>query len=154
VIFLALITLVLWLIGRAELALKLAKGYLLLWVVVGVVSLIVKLIHRLFGMSIYDRSAAYIASGILASSVLVMGWSAFTGIAVHSFVEGTSVSASVMLWVVGALSSFVGWFVVIADYGGHLYKIVSLPIALASFALFAVWPGPGRAMYGWFFALF
>jgi hypothetical protein len=77
IVFLALITLVLWPMSYPDLVVRLAIGYALLWLVVFAVSLLVNVIHRFFRLSIYDRSGAYIASGILGSAVLVTGWAAF-----------------------------------------------------------------------------
>ena len=35
-----------------------------------------------------------------------------------------------------------------------LNVLISLPLALAAFLVFSVWPASGRAIYGWFFRLF
>jgi len=46
------------------------------------------------------------------------------------------------------------YFVVSSFYQGTVYKLISLPLALAGFLVFSVWPASGRALYGWFFRLF
>jgi hypothetical protein len=60
----------------------------------------------------------------------------------------------VILYLVGVLSCLIAFFAVSSFYQGHVYKLVSLPLALLSFIVFGVWPAGGRLMYGWFFELF
>lgn len=153
-ILLAVIALVLWPMGKAVLAFRLAKGYAIFWLVVYVVAPAVAIIQRIFRLNVYDHSAAYVASGLFGSAVLVTGWSAFAALTLHGFVGGTSVWVAAIIWLFGFLSSCIAYFVVGTYYVGEIYKFVSLPLALASFVVFAIWPAIGGALYGWFFAFF
>ena len=154
VAFLALIALLLWPLGRPSLALRLAKGYVVLWVLTGVAVLLSSRMQDFFRVNIYDRSNAYIISNLAVSCFMQVGWSAFAALSVHSFAQGTPVWIVVALYLVGVVSCLIAFFVVSSFYQGHIYKLVSLPLALVSFIVFGVWPAVGRLMYGWFFELF
>jgi hypothetical protein len=154
-VFLALTALLLWPLERAMLALRLLKGYALLWVIVFLVGGIANRVQRFFRVDIYSHPDAYVISNISVSGFLVIGWSAFAALVVHSFLlAGTPVWVASILYVVGLLSSFVALMVVTSFYQGHIYKLFNLPVALVGFIIFAVWPATGRVSYGWFFNLF
>jgi hypothetical protein len=153
-VFLALIVSLLWSLGSPLLAFRLAKGYGVLWGLTGAAALLGNRIQELFGVSLYDRSNAYVISNLAVSCVLQTCWSAFAALAVRSFVPGAPVWIVVILYLVGVLSCLVAFFAVSSFYQGHIYKVVSLPLALIGFVVFSVWAAAGRAMFGWFFELF
>lgn len=154
ILFLALSSLLLWSLGRAVLALRLAKGYVVLWVVTFVSAGLVYRIQGLCRVNMYDHGNAYIISNLAVSCFLQAGWAAFAALTIHSFVAGTPVWMVVLLYLVGGLACLVAFFAVSSFYHGHIYKFVSLPLVLVSFIVFSVWPASGRFMYGWFFNLF
>jgi hypothetical protein len=154
ILFLALIALLLWLLGRPVLALRLAKGYVLLWIIVYVSALLVRLIQRLFRVDIYTHADAYVVSNLIVSCFLQAGWAAFAALAVHSFMAAAPVWFVVILYLVGVISCLITFFAVSSFYQGHIYKLVSLPLALVGFIVFSIWPATGRALYGWFFDFF
>jgi hypothetical protein len=154
VVFLALIALLLWPLDKPALAFHLAKGYGVLWLVIFVTFLLLNRIHRLFRVNIYDHSNAYVISNLSTSCFLQAGWAAFAALTLERFVVSTPVWTVVILYIVGALSCLVAFFAVSSFYQGHIYKMVSLPVALISFIVFSVWPTGGGAVYGWFFDLF
>lgn len=154
VVFLALIALLLWPLNRSLLGFRLAKGYAVLWVLTCVLALLGNRIQEFFRVNLYDRSNAYVISNLAVSCLLQVGWSAFAAGAIHSFASGASVWLAVILYLVGVLSCLIAFFVVSAFYQGHIYKLISLPLALMSFIVFAVWPAVGRVLFGWFFDLF
>ena len=154
VVFLALIVLLLWPLGRPLLAFRLAKGYGVLWGLTCVATLLGNRIQEFFRVNIYDRANAYVISNLAVSCFLQVGWSAFAAPTVHSFVPGAHIWIVVILYFVGVLSCLIAYFAVSSFYQGHIYKMVSLPLALISFIVFSVWPASGRVMYGWFFELF
>ena len=154
VVFLALIVLLLWPLGSTGLALRLAKGYGVLWGVTCVAVLLAARVQEFYRVNIYDRSNAYVISNLAVSCSLQVGWSAFAALTVHSFVAGASIWLAVLLHLVGVLSCLIAFFAVSSFYQGHIYKLVSLPLALVSFIVFSVWPAGGRLIYGWLFALF
>jgi len=153
VVFLALLALLLWALGMPALAFRLAKGYAILWVVVFVTAVLVNRIHRLFRVNLYDHSNAYVISNLAISCFFQAGWSAFAALTIHSLVPGAPVWVAVALYLVGALSCLITFFAVSSFYQGHIYKMVSLPLALVCFIVFSIWPGSGRVVYGWFFDL-
>ena len=148
VVFLALIVLLLWPLGRPLLAFRLAKGYGVLWGLTFVAAVLGNRIQEFFRVNIYDRANAYVISNLAVSCFLQVGWSAFAALTVHSFVRGAPVWIAVILHVVGALSCLIAFFAVSSFYQGHIYKMVSLPLALVSFIVFSAWPAGSRLMYG------
>ena len=150
ILFLALAALLLWPLDRLRLALDLAKGYGVLWVVTSIVAPWVRWLHRRLRMDLYHRANVYILSNLAVSCLLQVAWSAFAALAVRSFVTGVPVWAAILLYVVGVLSCLSAFFAVSAFYQGHIYKLLSMPIALVGFLVFSVWPASGGAVFGWF----
>jgi hypothetical protein len=152
--FLALAALLLWPLGRPVLAFRLAKGYGVLWVVICVIAILVNRIQKLFRVNLYDHANAYVNSNLAVTCFLQAGWAAFAALTVQGFVAGAPNWFVVVLYSVGGLSCLIAFFAVTSFYQGHIYKLISLPLALVSFIVFSVWPASGRAVYGWFFNLF
>lgn len=153
-LFVGLSALLLWPLGKATLAIQLAKGYLVFWVVLSFASWVLGLGQRMFRVETDPPSSTYVFTNLGLSVFLQMGWSAFAVLAVSGFLTGSSTWLSAGLHLTGFLSSLVASFMVGAFYQGTLYKFVNGPLALASYLVFAVWPALGRAIYGWFFGLF
>jgi hypothetical protein len=153
-VFLAMIALLLWPLGKLALAFRLAKGYAILWLVILVTFALISRLHRLFRVDIYTHANAFVISNLVLSCFLQAGWSAFAALTIQNSVFSTPVWIVVTLYVVGVLSCLVAFFAVSSFYQGHIYKFVSLPLALIAFIVFSVWPASGRALYGWFFDLF
>jgi hypothetical protein len=147
VIFLALVALLLWPLGKAMLALRLAKGYGLLWFLVYVTFLLLSHIQNLFRVNIYDRHWAFVISNLAVSCLLQVGWAVFAALAIHSFVAGSPVGIMVVVYAVGILSCLISFFAVSSFYQGQIYKIISLPLATISFGLFSVWAEVGSVTY-------
>jgi hypothetical protein len=140
ILFLALISLLLWPLSLLRLAWDLAKDYGVLWIVIVVTTALVNRLQRLFRTNLYDRSNAYVISNLAVSCLLQVGWSAFAALTVHRFVDGVPVWTAIALYLVGALSCLITFFAVSSLYQGTIYKLVSLPLALVSFLVFSVWP--------------
>jgi hypothetical protein len=154
IVFLALMALLLWPLGRALMALRMAKGFWVFWVVMYVTAVVALRLRRMFRVDIDSHYDAYVISALVVSGFLQAGWSAFAAHIVQSFVAGAPVWVACGLYLAGLLSCHVAFNVVSAFYGGQLYRLVNLPLALISFVVFSVWPAGGRAVYGWFFDLF
>ena len=138
-LFLALIAVLLWLLGRSALTLALVKGYGLLWISLFVSAALVNLAHRLFRVNIYDHANAYVISNLVVSCILQAGWAAFAATAVYRFTPLGSIWVMVFLYTVGVLSCLTAYFAVSSFFQGHIYKLVSLPLALVIFLIFSVW---------------
>ncbi len=154
VLFLGLIALLLWPLGKLMLVLELARGYGILWIVTCGAALLVHRIQGFFRVNIYDHANAFVVSNLAVSCFLQAGWAAFAALSVHRFVPGVPVWGVVILYLVGVVSCLAAFLAVSALYQGHIYKLVSLPLTLVCFLVFSVWPVSGRAVYGWFFRLF
>jgi hypothetical protein len=152
--FLALVALLLWPLGKAMMAFRLAKGYGYLWAILYIASSLVSRIQEYFRVNQYDHADAYVNSNLAVSCLLQIGWSAFAALTVHGFVAGAPIWMIVILYFVGVLSCLIAYCVVSSFYQGHIYKMISLPLALVCFIVFSVWPASVRLMYGWLFELF
>ncbi len=149
--FLGLLALLLWPLGRTLLALRLAKGYALFWLVIYVTLLVLILCRRIFRMGLDSHFDAYVLSNLAFSGLLQAGWSAFAALTVHGFVGSTPGWAGVaLLYLGGLLSCYVAFNIVSSFYSGSLYRRVNLPLALVSYIVFSAWPVGGRVLYGWF----
>lgn len=151
-VFLLVAGLVLWLVGHGALAWQFAKGYALLWLLLAVLSPILNIIQRMFRLNMYDNANVFVASNLLVSGVLVLGWSAFAALAVQ--VAGAAGWIVWLLYVIGFLASYIGQQVVGAIFNGTIYQLANLVLAVLSFIVFAIWPALARASFGWFFNLF
>jgi len=154
VLFVALVALLLWPLGSVVLALRLSKGYVVLWIVTWIATALLYRAQQLFRVDMYERANAYVFSNLTVSCLLQMGWSAFAALGVQGFVGGVGVWTAVAVYGAGLLSCLVAFYVVSAFYYGEVYRFLSLPLALASFVVFSVWPASGRVLYGWFFDIF
>ena len=154
IIFLLLVALLLWPLCRPGLALRLAKGYCVLWVDTYAIAILVNRIQRFFRVDLDDHPDAYVISNLVVSCFLQAGWSAFAALTVHSFTQGASIWMTLTLYLVGASSCLIAFFAVSSFYQGHIYRMISLPLSLIGFIVFSVWPASGRVLYGWFFELF
>lgn len=153
-VFLLLIALLLWPLGRAGLAWRLTKAYWIFWTAVIAVSCVLALAQRIFKMDLYSRGDAYIITGLAMSGFLQVGWSAYAAPVIHNSTTGASVLVMIILYVVGGISAYVAAVIVGAFYMGGLYRLVNSGLAILSFIVFSVWPAAGSAMYGWFFNIF
>jgi hypothetical protein len=153
-VFLLLVTLLLWPLGRVGMAWQLAKAYWIFWTAVIVIACVVALAHRIFRMDLYSHANAYIITGLVTSDFLQVGWSAFVAPIIYGSVSGAPVWMVIVLYAVGAVSCWVAAVIVAAFYLGTLYRMVNLALSILSFVVFSVWPAAGSAIYGWFFKLF
>jgi hypothetical protein len=140
IIFLALNTLLLWPLDRLMLALGLAKGYGVLWLAICLTAVLLNHIQRFFRVNLYEHFNAYMLSNLVVSCFLQMGWSAFAALTVNNFVTGVPIWMALILYLAGFLSCLIAFFAVSSFYQGTIYKLVSLPLALAGFLVFSVWP--------------
>lgn len=148
---LGVITLLLWPLGELKLALSLAKGMGVLYVTTYVVFLVQLLIHRIFRVDVDDRFDAFLLSNLAVSALLHVGWSAFAALTVRAAAAGEPVWRTAILWVIGLFTCWMAYNVVGTWYSGRFYRYKNLPLAAASFAVFALWPAAARFLFGWYF---
>jgi hypothetical protein len=153
-LFLGLAALALWPLGMASLAARLAKGYAVLWAAVSFSAITLGMVQAILRVNLYDHAKAFFYSNMAASALLLSCWSAFAALAVRAAAAAAPVGVAAFLYVVGFLASFVAWKAVCVIYRGELYQVYNLPVGLAGFVLFALWPAAARTLYGWFFDLF
>jgi len=154
IVFVALTALLLWPLGEAPVALRLAKGYWVFWSVVIAASTVMVLAQRIFRMDLYERFDAYVLSGLALSAFLQIGWSAFAALVIRSAVGDTSAWLTITVYGVGVVACYVASVIVGVFYMGSLYRVVNSALAILAFVLFSLWPSAGATIYGWFFELF
>lgn len=150
-VFLALVALVLWPLGKAATALSLARGFWAFWTAFILMTMLVAVVHRLFRLDLYSHPDAYVILGLVVSGVLQTGWSAFAALTVGGAAAGAPLWLAAVLYFAGLLSCWVSLNIVFTNYTGSIYRMVNLVLTPASFALFCVWPASARAIFGWFF---
>lgn len=153
-IFVALAALLLWPLGKPMMALRLAKGYSILWVVTALTGAALYRVQKFFRVDTDTHYDALVISNLAHAVLLLAGWSAFAALTIRVFVSGTPGWIALILWLIGLLSSHIAFIVLSSFYKGTVYKMVNAILASITFIVFAVWPASGRAIYGWFFDLF
>ena len=153
IFFLALTTLLLWPLGMATFAWRLAKGYWIFWTVVIITSALMVLVQRFFRLGLYSRFDAYVISGLALSGFLQAGWSAFVALVVRSSLTTASIRMAIVVYAISVVSCYVAAVIVGAYYAGGLYRMANLAVAILSFVVFTIWPALAAAIYGWFFDL-
>jgi hypothetical protein len=153
-LFVAPAALILWPLGDASLALRFARGGLVLWGVLCVTRVALAFVHRKLRVDMYSHFDAYVISCAALGAFLQAGWSAFAALAVRDFASNANAWPAVVLYFVGLLSCYVAFNVVSAFYTGHIYRLINIAASLVGFAVFCVWPTAARAAYGWFFRIF
>ena len=150
-VFVALIALLLWPLGRVNMAVRLAKGYWIFWTVLIATSAVLALVQRYFRIDLYERYNAYVISGLALGGILQIGWSAFAAPVIRSFATNASVWMAIVLYGAGIVSAYVASVIVGCYYSGGIYRMVNSALAILSFIVFSVWPTAGLVIYGWFF---
>jgi hypothetical protein len=135
----ALSALVLWPMGKAGLAGRLAIGLCLFAIVVAVAVGVLALVEKLFRIESDPPSTAFVTLSLLFSGALQVGWSAYAALAARGFAPGASFGVVAAIYIVGFLSSFLAGTVVGAFFSGQLYKIVNAALAVAGYLIFAIW---------------
>lgn len=153
ILFLALTALLLWPFGKAGTAWRLTKGYWIFWTVLIVTSALMVVAQRLFRMDLYTRLDAYIISALIVSGFLQVGWSAYAAPVIRNTAAGSPILATIIVYAVGVVSSYVAAVIVGAYYTGGLYRMANSALAILTFIVFSIWPAAGLAIYGWFFNL-
>jgi len=151
ILFVALLMLLLWPLGRVNMAVRLAKGYWMFWTVLIMTSTVLALVQSYCRIDLYEHHNVYVISALTLGGIVQVGWSAFAAPVICSFAVNASLWVAVVLYVAGVVSAYVASIIVGSYYSGGLYRMVNSALALLSFLVFIVWPTAGLAMYGWFF---
>ena len=152
-VFLVLVLLVLWPMGKRTMALQLAAGYWIFWTAIIITATLLVLVQRIFRMDLDSHFDAYVITGLIASGFVQVGWSAFAAPLVRHFAADSAVWVSIILYAVGVVSCYVASVIVAAFFMGSIYRHVNALLAVISFIVFSVFPVAGNTIYGWFFHL-
>jgi hypothetical protein len=139
-IFLLVIALLLWPLGRVGMAWRLTKAYWMFWAAVIIIASLVALAHRIFRMDLYSHANAYVITGLVTGGFLQVGWAAYVAPIVHDAAVGAPVWVAIVLYVISLVSCWVASVIVAAFYLGTLYRMVNLALAIVSFIVFSLWP--------------
>jgi hypothetical protein len=148
-LFPALVALALWPAGSAGVGLRLLKGFVVLWLAVFVVYALAAWIQRRLRVDLYSHPDAFVVSNLLVSGILMLGWTAFAALVIRDAAAVAGLWLAGVLYLTGLLSGVVACQVLGSFYSGQVYKFACLLVACAGFILFAVWPTPARAAFGW-----
>ncbi len=152
VIVMAVLALLLWALGRPAVGLHFAKSYGVLWILLVVSIIVLAALESLAGINLDTHFNTIVVVNLSVSVLLVTGWSAFAALVMHKAAQDASWFVAGSLYVLGFLSCYLTFAVMTSFYSGSIYKIVTLPLALISFIVFALWPVAARTLFGWFFA--
>ncbi len=150
----ALAAAVLWPAGMPGVGLRLLKGFGLFWVFVFVLYALAAWVQRRLRVDLYSHPDAFVASNLLVSGILMLGWTAFAANVAREAAAAAGLWLAGVLYLFGLLSGVVACQVLGSFYSGQIYRFACLLVACAGFALFAVWPPAARAAFGWLFGLF
>jgi hypothetical protein len=140
--FLALQALALGPMGEWALLGAVAGGLAGLWAATAAAAAVLTVAYRRFRVGLYERHRVFVAANLAASVLLQGGWAVVAAPAVRAAAAGEPAGVAVALWAAGLLSCLVAFYVVSAFFHGHLYRFVSLPVALVAFVASGVWlPG-------------
>lgn len=152
-LFLGLMTLLLWPLGRLAFAGQLAWGFLGLWIFLLLVATLHGWIERWLRIDMYRNYNLYVLINLSVSLWLILGWSTYAAQLANPYLASAAGWRVGAFFTVGLLSSYVGSLVVTLVYRGTIYQLMSIPAALLGFILFVLWPASGQFLYGWFFNL-
>ena len=138
-VFLLVTTVIFLSLGKPSFVLQIGRGYLLLWGLLLFVVGVTNRVHDYFKINIYDHANVFLVSNLLASCGLQIAWAIFVALSVHRFCSTASLLVTIVINGMALLSSLVRFYVVSAFYQGHLYRFVSLPLALLTFGATSGW---------------
>lgn len=153
-LFLGLITLLLWPLGWLALVGQLTWGFLGLWILLFVFSALLGWVERWLRIDMYNRYNLYLLINVLVTLWFVLGWSTYAAQLTSHYSASEAGWRVVALAGIGLLSSYVGSLVVTLIFRGTIYHLISLPAVLLGYPLFVLWPASGQFVYGWLFDLF
>src|SRR5919112_856726 len=113
-------------LGDAALALRFAKGGLVLWAVLFLTYVALAFVQRKLDVDIYSHADAYVISGAAVGAIIQTGWSAFAALAVRDFASAAGAWPAAVLYLTGLLSCYVALTAVSAFYTGQIYKLINL----------------------------
>ena len=122
IVFVAVIALLIWPLGRVNMAVRLAKGYWMFWTVLIATNAVLALVQSYFRIDLYERYNAYVISGLALSGIVQIGWSAFAAPVIRSFATNASFWVAIVLYGAGFVSAYVASVIVGSYYSGGLYR--------------------------------
>lgn len=128
---------------------EITRGFGYLWGALMIGAGLMTWLQRLLKVQDDPPTDAYLLTGAAVGVALLTGWGGFSALLVREAASGAPVWAAAILWFGGLLAAHGAFSVVSAVYIGSFYRYVNAPVALAAYALFAVWPAAARALFGW-----
>lgn len=148
-IFLALVALVMWPLGKLPLASTLARGFGGLWIALIVSSLLLTAVQRLLRVDLDSRYTSYVISTLVVSTLLQVGWTAFAAQTAHAFSAGAAIRLGAVIYLLAFLSCWIASQVIAVSFAGQIYKVVNLALIPIAFAIFSLWPAGAQMLFGW-----
>lgn len=145
-VFFLVAGIVLWLAGQSVFFWQLAGGFVLFTLGVLAIALIARLIYGVARINMYDRANAYVALNIVLSVLPMLIWTAYAAHLASGAVNGFGLMSAAATHLTGALSCYAAHTMVHSQFRGTIYALVTLPIGLVGYALFAVFPWMARLL--------
>ncbi len=133
----ALAALALWPAGLAWVGLRLLKGFGVFWLVVFAACVAASSVQGRLRVDLYSHPNAFVASNMVVSGALMLGWTAFAAVVIGEAAAGAGAWLGGLLYLLGLLSCVAACQVLGSFYTGHVYKLACLVVACAGFALCA-----------------
>lgn len=125
------------------------RAFAVLWGVLLLSAGLMYWLHRWLRVEDDPPSDAYVLSNLALGAALLVAWGGYSALLVRGSSAGAPWWVGVGVHVAGVLAAHAAFSAVSAIYAGTIYRRVNLVVAMAAFAIFAVWPATARALFGW-----
>jgi hypothetical protein len=135
-----------WFAGQSVFFWQLAGGFVLFTLGVLAISLIGMLIQAAARINMYDRTNIYVGLNIVLSALPVLVWTAYAAHLASGAVNGFGMLSAAATHLVGFLSCYAAHTMVHSQFRGTIYALITLPIGLLGYVVFAVFPWLARIL--------
>ncbi len=146
VVFFLVAGILLWFAGQSVFFWQLAGGFVLFTLGVLAVALIGTLIQSIARINMYDRTNTYIGLNVILSALPMLIWTAYAAHLASGAVNGFGMLSAAATHLIGFLSCYAAHTMVHSQFRGTIYAMITLPIGLLGYALFAVFPWLARLL--------
>lgn len=148
-IVLAVAAIVLLPLGRGGLLWEIVRAFMVLWGVLLMAAAAMQRAQSLLRIEDDPPSDAYVLTNLAVGVALLVFWTGYTALLIRESAQAAPLWMAALLHAIGFIASHAAYGTVSAIYGGTLYRMVHLFVALGGYVLFALWPPGARAAFGW-----
>lgn len=132
--------------GQSVFFWQLAGGFVLFTLGVLAIALVGTLIQSVARINMYDRTNTYIGMNIVLSALPILIWTAYAAQLASGAVNGFGLLSAAATHATGFLSCYAAHTMLHSQFRGTIYAMITLPIGLLGYVLFAVFPWMARAL--------